>query len=141
MGSCSFLYYSSSHEAPPHSPDLSNWALGEIFWGFVLSREITCAPLEVSREREGMDAVDINTITSINTNIGEISINTMIEASVKNTVNNICTSCSFCCSENHNSRSGPGFGSSSNIGFSIGLPSSPTSAPSFGSNWPFHSEQ
>ena len=114
-------------------------ALSELFWGILMARTTSCPPLAVVRE--GMTSTTINTITSINTNIGGITINTNIDASVTNTANTICNTCKLCCSGNEGpGLGGVGAGSSSNVGISIGLPidspSIPT-IPSFGPGWPF----
>ena len=114
-------------------------ALSELYWGILMARTIACPPLAMVRE--GMTSTTINTITTVNTNIGGIAINTNIDASVTNTANTICNTCTLCCSGNEESGlGGVGAGSSSNVGISIGLPigspSIPT-IPSFGPSWPF----
>ena len=90
--------------------------------------------------REGEGMANLNTITSINTNMGEISINMKIDASVKNSVSNMCTGCSFCCLGNNNTDAGtnPDLVSNSNVDFSVGLSNPKTPSSRFGSNWPFH---
>ena len=111
-------------------------ALSEVFWGILMARTISCPPLTMVRE--GMASTTINTITTINTNIGGITINTNIDASVTNTVNNICNTCSVCCSGNEDSGHGVGTGSFSHVDVSIGLPiGGAPNIPTFGPGWPF----
>ena len=111
-------------------------ALSEVFWGILMARTISCPPLTMVRE--GMASTTINTITTINTNIGGITINTNIDASVTNTVNNICNTCSVCCSGNKDSGPGVGTGSFSHVDVSIGLPiGGVPNIPTFGPGWPF----
>ena len=111
-------------------------ALSEVFWSILIARSVTCPPLTM--KREGMATTTINTVTTVNTNIGGVTINTNIDASVTNTVNNICNTCKVCCSGNEDSSSDVGAGSTSNVDVSIGLPIGGSPAvPSFGPGWPF----